>query len=71
MLAVSRYLRELVALLRCALGLTGGITESEYDRPLVEGRHVFDDLLGERSSNSSHAFVSHHRKKTAGSELRS
>lgn len=54
----AHYLCELIALLRCALRLAGRITQGKDDRPLIEGRHVFDNLLGECSSDSSHAFMS-------------
>jgi len=51
------YLCELVALLRGALRLAGGVTQGKDDRPLVEGRHVFDNLVGERSSDSGDSFM--------------
>lgn len=51
------YLREGVALLRCALGLAGWITQSKDDGPLVEGRHVSDDLLSKRTSDCSNSFM--------------
>lgn len=50
----GRYLCEFVALLRCALGLAGRIAQGKDDRPLVEGRHVSDDLLGECSCDRRH-----------------
>lgn len=53
---VERYLCELVALLCCALGLAGRITQSKDDWPLVERRHVFNYLLCKGSSNCSDAF---------------
>lgn len=50
------YLCQVVALLRCALSLAGRVAQSEDDGSLIERRHVFDDLLRKRSSDSSHAF---------------
>lgn len=50
------YLCEFVALLCCALSLAGRITQSKDDRPLVKRRHVFNDLLGECSSDCSNTF---------------
>lgn len=47
---------EFVALLCSTLSLAGGIAQSKDDGPLVERRHVFNDLLGERSSDGSHTF---------------
>lgn len=58
------YLCELVALFRCALSLACGITQGKYDRPLIEGRHVFDNLLSERPSDGSHSFM--FRKQSRG-----
>lgn len=51
------YLCESVALLCCALSFAGGITQGKDDRPLIEGRHVFDNVLSKRSCDSSHSFV--------------
>lgn len=51
------YLREGVALLCCALRLAGGIAQSKDDGPVIEGRHVSDDLLSKRPSNGSHSLT--------------
>lgn len=56
------YLSEPVALLRRALRLAGGVTQCKDDRLLVEGSHVFDDLLRKRSCDCCHSFM--FRKKT-------
>lgn len=55
------YLGEGVALLCRALRLTGGVTQSKDDGPLIEGRHVSDDLLSKCTSDRSHA-CKHSRK---------
>lgn len=49
------YLCEGVALLCRALRLTGGVAQSKDDGPLIEGRHVSDDLLRKCTSNRSHS----------------
>lgn len=48
------YIGELIALLGCALCFAGGVAQGEDDGPLVEGRHVLDDLLSEGSADGRH-----------------
>lgn len=64
------YLCELVALLCCALGLAGRIAQGKDDRPLVEGRHVSDDLLGECSGDRRHPLAFREQRKKSIRDVR-
>lgn len=48
------YLCYFVTLLSSALSFACGIAQSKYNWTLIEGSHVFDDLLRESSSYSCH-----------------
>ena len=48
------YLCEAIRVLGSALGFSSGVTEGKDDRPLIQGAHRFNDIMGEEPSSPSH-----------------
>lgn len=52
----SAYVSECVGILCCALSFTGGVTQGKDDRSFIQGCHGLNDVMGEQTSSTCHAW---------------